>query len=210
MILTKSNEELNYNGQCFYIGQQIVGTDQSEYDGLFGTILEIRDGKDQETENETPDIYCSFDVPVMPYDIEELEKVFSDLYNAPKSIDDITLDMVIMAPEMIEPLDEDLPKVTVYVVTEDWAYKDETGFTYSVHSDLKSAIRKMRMLAVNESNDGLIQDLRNCDDIVEESNERSYEIYVDGFYCESHYAIEIKEEHMQVSSSFLKTISFDE
>ena len=207
MILTKPNEEWNDNGRRFYIGQRIVGTDQSEYEGLFGTILEIRDGEDQETENETPDIYCSFDAPVMPYDVARLEQIFSDLYGEPKKLEDICLDSAIMAPEMIEPLDEDLSKVTVYVVTEDWAYQDETGFAYSVHSNLPSAIRQMRLLAAKEFNDGLIQYLQNCDDIVEESNERSYEIYVDGFYCESHYAIAIKEEQMQVSLSFLKILS---
>ncbi len=44
MILTKSNEELNYNGQRFYISQGIFGTDKSEYNGLFGIIIEIREG----------------------------------------------------------------------------------------------------------------------------------------------------------------------
>ena len=45
------------------IGDIIVATDASEYEGLVGRILEIRDGADKDTENETPDIYCSFEVP---------------------------------------------------------------------------------------------------------------------------------------------------
>lgn len=205
MILTKPNEEWKDNGRRFYIGQRIVGTDRSEYEGLFGTILEIRDGEDRETENKTPDIYCSFDAPVMPHDVDRLEQIFSDLYGEPKKLEEICLDSVMMAPEMIEPLDKDLPTVTVYVVTEDWAYRDEAGFACSVHSDWPSAIRHMRLLAARESDDGLIRYLKNRDDIVEESNERNYEIYVDGFYCESHCAIAIKEEQMQVSPSFLES-----
>lgn len=42
----------------------------------------------------------------------------------PKSLDDITLDMVIMAPEMIEVIEDDSEEhqtVTVYTVEEDWA-----------------------------------------------------------------------------------------
>ena len=71
-----------------------MGTPESEYGGLYGTITEIRDGEDKETENETPDLYCSFEVPVMPCEVKKLEEIFSDLYDEPKTIDDIILDLV--------------------------------------------------------------------------------------------------------------------
>lgn len=189
MILSKSNEKLNYNGQIYYIGQRIIGTDESEYEGLLGTILEIRDGEDKDTENETPDIYCSFDVPEMPHEVERLKKTFSDLYDEPKKLDDICLDEVIMAPEMIEPIERDCPKIKVYVLVEDFAHKGESGFTFSVHSSLKEAQKQMRILVANETDGGLVSDLRSRDDHVEESNEQSYEIWSDGFYCEEHYAL---------------------
>ena len=55
----------NKIGQVFYdenrkliIGEEIIGTDQSEYQNLNGHIIEIRADEDHETENETPDIYC--------------------------------------------------------------------------------------------------------------------------------------------------------
>ncbi len=103
MILNKPKQEFTYEGQTFYIGQKIVATEASPYDGLFGTIWEIRDGEDKDTKNETPEIYCHFERPQMPCDIEQLEEKFSRLYGEEKSIDDICLDCVIMAPEMIEP-----------------------------------------------------------------------------------------------------------
>ena len=207
MILSKSNEQFNYNGEKYYIGQRIIGTDQSEYEGLLGTILEIRDGEDKDTENETPDIYCSFDAPEMPHEVEKLEKTFSDLYDEPKKLEDICLDEVIMAPEMVESLERDCPKIKVYVLVEDFAHKGESGFTFSVHSSLKEAQKQMRILVANEADGGLVSDLRDRDDRVEDSNEHSYKIYADGFYCEEHYAVEIKEEQMQVSFSFLKILS---
>lgn len=204
MILSKSNEKFNYNGQIFYIGQRIIGTDKSEYEGLFGTILKIRDGEDKDTENETPDIYCSFDAPVMPYDVERLEKIFSDLYDEPKKLDDICLDEVIMAPDMIEPLEKDLPKIKVYVLVEDFAHRGETEFTFSIHNSLKDAKIQMRKLAANEAEDGLISQLRDRNDCVEDSNEHSYEIYADGFYCEEHYVLEIKEEYLRIDPALTK------
>ena len=124
MILRKRNKPFEYDGKTYYIGEEIVALNNSEYSGLFGRIVEIRNGADKETDNKTPDIYCEFDPPLCPKDIEELEKRFSDLYKAPKKLDDITLDSVIMAPDMIKSLTEktDGRKITIYSLEEDWAY----------------------------------------------------------------------------------------
>ena len=130
MIINRNGAEFEYKGVSFVIGQPVVGTSQSEYEGLYGLITEIRDGEDKETENDTPDIYCSFDPPILPYDIEELEKRFSSLYQNPKKLEDISLDEVIMAPEMIKGV-EDPEKcrrlLPVYTVIEDWARDWERG-----------------------------------------------------------------------------------
>lgn len=124
MILNRTGAEFEYEGVTYTIGGAIVGTAESEYAGLYGRINAIHDGEDKETENETPDIYCEFDPPVMPHEVKALEDTFSDLYHQPKAIADIVLDMVIMAPEMIRPLD-DLrsmrKRVNVFLVMEDWA-----------------------------------------------------------------------------------------
>ena len=57
MIINRNGAEFEYKGVSFVIGQPVVGTSQSEYEGLYGLITEIRDGEDKETENDTPDIY---------------------------------------------------------------------------------------------------------------------------------------------------------
>lgn len=101
MIINRIGAEFKYKGVTYVIGASIVGTPKSEYEGLYGNITEICDGKDKETENKTPDIYCSFETPVLPCKVKELEERFSELYQEPKTIDNITLDLVIMAPEMI-------------------------------------------------------------------------------------------------------------
>ncbi len=124
MIINRIGAEFVYEGDAFVIGQPVVGTSQSEYEGLYGLITEIRDGKDKETENDMPDIYCAFDPPVLPHDIEELEKRFSSLYQNPKKLEGISLDEVIMAPEMVKVVE--VPEkcrrfLPVYIVVEDWA-----------------------------------------------------------------------------------------
>lgn len=101
MILNKPGSMFECGGTIYCIGDEIIGTSESEYEGLRGSIYEIRTGVDQETENDTPDIYCSFEVPTLSEDIKKLEAYFSELYGEEKTIDDITLDCVIMAPSMI-------------------------------------------------------------------------------------------------------------
>ena len=81
MILRTPGDEFQYNEILYKIGEPIIGTEQSEYEGLIGSIVAITDGEDKRTENSTPDFYCCFDPPVLPYDIKQLEEIFSDLYD---------------------------------------------------------------------------------------------------------------------------------
>ena len=152
MKLTKRNKPFEYDGKTYYIGEEIVALNNSEYSGLFGRIVEIRDGADKETDNKTPDIYCEFDPPLFPKDIEELEKRFSDLYKAPKKLDDITLDSVIMAPDMIKSVSEntDGHKITIYSLEEDWAYEDDYGHTTEIFFDYMPAKKRLCEKIKNE------------------------------------------------------------
>lgn len=102
MVLSKKGSKLEYEGREYLVGGQITGVKGSPYERLLGTILEIREGEDKETENETPDIYCSFNSPVLPDVVRQVEERFSKLYQQPKKLEDITLDLVILSPEMIE------------------------------------------------------------------------------------------------------------
>ncbi len=202
MLINKPNEEFFYDGQRYYIGQLIVGTDTSEYEGLFGTITEVRDGDDKDTDNKTPDIYCSFEAPAMPYDIKKLESVFSDLYGESKTIDDITLDEVIMAPEMIESVNTSTMPQTVYVVIEKWAHRDDCGACYQVTSNLREAKRQMRLMFNTEMKGGLIDDWLEDEDFIVESSDTCYEIYHNGYANAEHYMIYIEEHKMLVDSDF--------
>ena len=105
MICTRAGEGVITEGVALAVGQRIIATD-SDYAGLKGYITEIRTGADKETENETDDIYCCFDIPEDKEEIKLLEEHFSDLFQEKKTIDDISLDLVIMAPEELRGLGE--------------------------------------------------------------------------------------------------------
>ena len=105
MIFLKPGEEFWHEGVCYKVGGRIVANEVSDYAGLFGNILEIRTEDDRETDNDTPDIYCAFEAPVLSANRLALEQTFSQLYHEQKHIEDLGLDMVIMGPEMIAPLE---------------------------------------------------------------------------------------------------------
>ena len=202
MIINQPGAEFFYENVCYKIGDRIVGTDASEYQGLLGSIIEIRDGEDKETENETPDIYCSFDDPVLPYDIAELEKRFSELYQRKKTIEDIALDEVIMAPEMIETIeqaDKQLTKLDIYLVSEDWAVKGETGYSVIPFADYYTAKRILCEKLAEEQRTGCIPMWDGKEKFQIESSPSFYECWLDGEYLMNHYKIDLVHETLLLS-----------
>ena len=47
MIINHPGTEFIYDGASYKIGDRIIGTSESEYEGLFGSIFEIREGEDK-------------------------------------------------------------------------------------------------------------------------------------------------------------------
>lgn len=209
MIISNPGAEFTYEGITYTVGAQIIGTAGSEYEGLFGSITEIRDGADKDTENETPDIYCAFEPPVMPDEIKELEKTFSDLYDQPKSLDDIILDMVIMAPEMIRQLDnlsEVRKKVPIFILMEDWAVDGEHGNSCELFTDHEDARRIMIQNLREELDNGCIPRWEDQEEFVVDSTKDSYEGYLNGRYLDDHYAISILQQPLTMSSRHIREI----
>ncbi len=207
MFMNCNGAKFEYEGITYVIGQQVVGTGQSDYKGLYGYIMEIRDGEDKETENETPDIYCTFELPVLPHDIAELEKRFSALYRQKKTLEDIILDEVIMAPEMIKGLEE--PEkyhefLTIYAVTEDWAANGERGHNEMLYADPDTAKYILNNRLKKELAEGCLEHWKDKEDFRVESAKDLYEGYLDGGYDENHYAIRIEEKRLAVSEEFIR------
>lgn len=116
MILNRNGAAFTYDGITYTIGDRVVATSESAYEGLFGTILEIRTGNDKSTDNDTQDFHCEFIPPAIPAEVVALESRFSALYQQKKVLDDITLDEVIMAPEMIRVINPNgVHSITVYM-----------------------------------------------------------------------------------------------
>lgn len=206
MIINRPGAVFLYNGVEYHIGDEIIGTSESEYEGLLGSISEIRTGADKETENEGPDFYCSFNPPVWPTDIKRLEDVFSDLYGEPKKIEDIILDLVIMAPSMVRPINGGDYKLTVYTLEMDWAANDECGHEVRIFSCEPEARAYLNKLLEEEMDDGCIPGWRDDEDFREDTDGNSYECWLEGFYDSNHYALSIKKHEIVLDGSALGNI----
>ncbi len=221
MILNKEGDVFEYEGIKYTVGEFIYANKNSDYEGLFGVIKEIRDGDDKDTENETPDIYCAFENPVIPYDVERIEKHFSKLYGEEKKLDDIALDEVIMAPEhisVVHACQTQTDAKKVFLLLEDWATDDDEGINIEAYATSEEALLNLRLKVREEYESGLVamwlnneatEDSEESDDeesgdeadeedgkLVIESYADSFEAYVGGFYSSSHYSVSVQEKRV--------------
>lgn len=197
MIYNRDGDKIILNGIPWTVGMSIQATDESDYAGLYGRITEIRTDGDRETENDTPDIYCQFDFPVLPCEVKRLEEHFSMLYGSPKKLDELTFDMVIMAPEMLTPLDElyrDRTHLTIYAVVEDWAVNEESGHNEELFSARNDAIRVFHERLTEEQSNGCIPNWQANDSFCTDSGDSLYECWIDGEYLCNHYKISVEEK----------------
>lgn len=124
MILRENGTRFCADGKVFTIGGRISANGESEYEGLFGTITEIRSGADRETENDTPDIYCDFETPASEEMLRELEP----LDTPPGKREGIRKDMDAAADifaKVLQMSDEDLRALRAFPVS---PTKDEAAW----------------------------------------------------------------------------------
>lgn len=196
MIINQEGMRYTYNGMTYTVGAAVMATEASEYRGLYGTITEIRDESDRETENDTPDIYCCFEPPLFPKEIQELEQRFSDLYQTPKKLDEITLDMVIMAPKTVRVISAD-PKeckaCELYLLTTHCTTNlDSSSFT-ELYADYDAGRFALLQSVREEQQDGCVKDWAEKDALEEEYCTDFYEAWHRDEYSEKHFTASIEK-----------------
>ena len=196
MIIKQEGMRYTYNGMTYTVGSAVMATEASEYRGLYGTITEIRDGADRETENDTSDIYCCFEPPFLPKEIQELERRFTELYQSPKKLDEITLDMVIMAPEMVRVISPD-PSVCktckVYLLTMQFTTSWDSGCITELYADYDMARFAMLKGIREEQAEGCIKDWAERDALEEECCIDFYKAWHRDEYSEKHFTASIEK-----------------
>ena len=210
MIYKELGEEFSHENITYTVGSRVLANEASEYNGLFGCILEIRTDDDRETENDAPDIYCEFDPPCLSASRRALEQTFSKLYGTQKRVEDLGLDLVIMTPEMLTPLavpEREYAQGILYVVVSHWATDGEFGSYETPFTDLVDAQRQFHDDLRNELESGCIEQWRTNSQFVEEETQDSYECYLDGEYCENHFHLSIEKRPLPLAPEFIRTVA---
>ena len=89
MIYDREGAMCCHGGREYRVGDRIVANAESPWEGLYGTITEIRDGDDRDTEHDTLELYCSFLPPIHPDEISRVEKRFSAVRGTETALEDI-------------------------------------------------------------------------------------------------------------------------
>ena len=208
MIINRIGAQFTYEGVTYTIGDKIFSNDTSDFRGLFGYIKEIRTGDDRETDNDTPDFHCYFYPPFEPKAIAELVSRFSDLYRSPKKLEDIALDEVIMAPDMILVVTSanSTHMITAFRVEESWVIKGEPGMEVTPALDEMQAKQRMAELIHNESTEGCILEWRDDPQFEVEITPSFYECWLRDEYCENRYKVKITPVQICVSEELFESI----
>ena len=135
--------------------------------------------------------------------------MFSNLYGTQKILDDICFDMVIMAPEMIIVPGQSKKSIKLYILSEDWAAHGDTGHSSSIYSDPLEARARLNEALGNEIDSGCLSDWIGTPEYRTETSENSYEGWLDGFYCESHYAVSLEERNVILTPSVIGDVGRD-
>ena len=108
MVLKRPGQIASYERELYAVGAEIIAKNQSKYAGLTGRIIEIRTGKESGTPSDKPEIYCQFDTPKTPEEIEKLKTAFEE-----PSLAKIPLEYAMVEPDEIFPIRYEI-KVELY------------------------------------------------------------------------------------------------
>lgn len=124
-------------------------------------------------------------------------------------MEDISLDEVIMAPEMIEPLEPwaDRKKKNVWAVVIDWSWHGEHGHLEEICTDYLDAKRKLTEYLTEEFAGSTLLQWQSNDRYATVSEKDSYECYEKEDYQNNHYHICLERKDLVMSPVFIREIT---
>ena len=110
MKITETGNSLEIGGKTFVVGGRVFSNQMSDYRHLFGKVREFQSGDESDNDPNQMYVVCDFDLPDSIDRVIDLEDRFSKLHGSPQKIGQISLDCVVMAADMLEPIAPKLPE----------------------------------------------------------------------------------------------------
>lgn len=196
MLIEEYGKEFEFDGRKLIIGEAVLGTKQSAYEGIAGILMEVRTDKDKTTDSEMPELYCAFHNPVLS---ENRKDSPATDYNS-------ELKITIVSPYDVFSLAElkkSNLKKTVFYLTEDWAYNGKSGNSSEIYTNMEDAKKVFEMLMCEETTYYGISYFSGRKGYAIEITDNSVKAFVEGEYAESHYELKIEKKDIYISPDFL-------
>ena len=145
MILQEKGHPFFTENKLFIVGGRVYANGNSEYEGLFGELTEIRTGKDAGAGGSLS-LRCRFTWPDDPRLEQDIEHRASSQIGHPVRLADLHLDNVILSPGMLEPIPDHLPieQGTLYALLVQVDQEDAVAATaLAVSNDVGALIHVM-------------------------------------------------------------------
>lgn len=197
MICNKFGEGIAVNGARYEVGMPVLANEKSAYCGLYGTIQEICTNEAPGMKNRAPEMVCSFDMPVLPDEVRELESRLSALRGSNVALGDIALDRIVMPPAHLtlqDNLFRDRKTASVWAVVEDWSVDGEAGHNETLYADREDAARVFHSQLSVEATEGCIERWKDKNHFQSDHGDLFYERWLDGDYLSNHYEIRVEEK----------------
>ena len=146
--------------------------------------------------------------PVLADDIKAIESRFSQLYRREMHLEDIGLDTVIMAPDMLKVL-EPIPswqKLTIYIIREDWAFGGNYGEDFSLTTTPTWRNTSLQNWLLNSWKADMFPNGPTCPDWEMECTPQSYECGLHDSYCENHYKVCIEQQELPIDDDAVRSL----
>lgn len=209
MILNEFAQPYLIGEQLYSVGDLVYANQHSEYEGLFGHIIEIRDGEDKLTTADSPELVCAFTKPVLPDVIHRLERRISRRDRQPKMLHEIDLTRVILPLEATTVIEEENPisyDVGCFRLNVEWIIDGNKSTFSLMFTDYISARKRFMDMLETEINSGCIDAWSRCDEFFVNCDMEWFECWLVGQCDSNHYRIALDQENLRLTSDALQTI----
>lgn len=209
MILNENAQPYLIGEKMYCVGDLVYANQHSEYEGLFGRIIEIRDGEDKLTESADPEFVCAFAKPVLPDVIHHLERRLSRRVRQPKMLHEIDLTRVVLPVEGITVIEDENPvsyDIGCFRLNVEWVI-DGSKSTFSLmFSDYLAARKRFMDMLETEINSGCIDTWSRCDEFFVNCDKEWFECWLVGQCDSNHYRIALDRECLRLTDDAVRAI----
>lgn len=209
MILKEKAQPFLFGEKLYCVGDLVYANKGSVYEGLFGHIIEIRDGEDKRTGSSEPEMVCAFNKPVLPDVIHSLERRISRRDRQPKMLHEIELSNAILSPEEVMVIEEENPDsfdVGCFRLSVEWILDGNKSSFTLLFSDYLAARKRFMDMLETEIKSGCIDAWSRCDEFFVNCDKECFECWLVGQCDSNHYRIALDHECLRLTGDAVQAI----